>query len=322
MKYRPRRLRNNESLRRLVREHSVTAEDLIYPLFIRPGKGVKEEIKSMPGQFRWSPDRVGEELQEAQDAGLKAVLLFGLAEEKNEQATEAYAEDGAVQQAIRMMKEDFPEMLIITDVCVCGFTSHGHCGVLEDGYVQNDPSLELLAKTALSHAEAGAHMVAPSAMMDGQVAAIRQALDEHGHHEVSIMSYAAKYWSAYYSPFRDAADSAPKSGNRATYQMDAANAREALREMELDVEEGADLLMVKPASLYLDIIARARQQFDLPMAAYNVSAEYSMIKAAAQNGWLDERAARNEMLLSIKRAGANLIITYFAKEYAKELQHG
>ncbi|MEX0966872.1 MAG: porphobilinogen synthase [Bacteroidia bacterium] len=317
MKKRPRRLRKSDNLRSLVRETHITMDDIVYPLFVRPGTGIMEPIISMPGQFRWSPDTLVQEVKEAMDAGVKAVLLFGLANHKDELAKDAYHDDGAVQQALRKLKQTFPELLVMTDVCVCGFTNHGHCGIVKDGHVANDETLEILAKTAITHAKAGADIVAPSAMMDGQVGAIREALDATGFSDVGIMAYSAKFWSSFYGPFREAADSAPQSGNRATYQMDTANSREALREMDMDVEEGADILMIKPAVSYLDIIYQARQRHNLPIAAYNVSAEYSMIKAAGEKGWINEKAVVMEMLTSIKRAGADIIITYFAKQIFK-----
>jgi porphobilinogen synthase len=315
-----RRLRRTEGLRRLVRETRLSAEDFVYPLFVVHGSGVRNAIPSMPGQAQLSVDQLAGEAQELLELGIPAVLLFGIPASKDEQASEAYAPDGIVQQAVRALKQAEPELLVITDVCLCEYTSHGHCGIVRDGDVDNDATLPLLAQTALSHAQAGADMVAPSAMMDGQVAAIRQALDENGFAQTPIMAYAAKYASAFYGPFREAAESTPQFGDRCGYQMDPPNAREALREIEGDVAEGADIVMVKPALAYLDVIARARQRFDLPLAAYNVSGEYAMIKAAAANGWLDERRVVLEVLTAIKRAGADIVITYHAKDAARWLK--
>ena len=317
--YRARRLRKNENFRRLIRETKLSVDDLVYPLFAVPGKSVKKPITSMPGQFQLSVDYVAKEAQKAHDLGIPAVLLFGIPAKKDEMATGAFAKDGIVQQAVKRIRNEVPDLLVITDVCLCEYTSHGHCGMLEKDDVQNDSTLEVLAETALSQARAGADMVAPSAMMDGQVAAIREALDENAFEDLPIMAYAAKYASSFYGPFREAAESAPQFGDRKSYQMDPANADEAIREMSLDVNEGADIIMVKPALAYLDIICRAKQEFDLPVAAYNVSGEYSMIKAAAQLGWLDEERAMMESLTAIKRAGADIIITYFAPEIAKLL---
>jgi porphobilinogen synthase len=317
--YRARRLRKNENFRRLIRETRLCVDDLVYPLFAVPGKGVKKPINSMPGQFQLSVDYIAKEAQKALELGIPAVLLFGIPAKKDEMATGAFAKDGIVQQAVKRIKSEVPDILVITDVCLCEYTSHGHCGMLEKDCVQNDATLEVLAETAVSLARAGADMVAPSAMMDGQVAAIREALDENSFEDTPIMAYAAKYASSFYGPFREAAESAPKSGDRKSYQMDPANSDEAIREIELDVAEGADIIMVKPALPYLDIIYRAKQEFDLPLAAYNVSGEYSMIKAAAQLGWLDEEKAMVESLTAIKRAGADIIITYFAPQMAKLL---
>lgn len=314
--YRPRRLRRREGLRRLVRETLLTPADFIYPLFVVPGTKVKEPIGAMPGMYRWSVDLVAEEVRAVQDLGLPAVLLFGLPETKDELGTEAGKRTGVVQQAIKRIKKAAPDLIVITDVCLCAYTSHGHCGVVREGEVDNDATLELLAQVALSHAEAGADVVAPSDMMDGRVLAIREALDERGFEMIPIMSYAVKYASGFYGPFREAAESAPQFGDRRGYQMDPANAREAFREAALDVEEGADIIMVKPALPYLDIIAGLRGEIDQPLAAYQVSGEYSMIKAAAAQGWLDEKTVLLESLVSIKRAGADMIITYFAKEAA------
>ncbi|MHB8138771.1 MAG: porphobilinogen synthase [Smithellaceae bacterium] len=317
--YRGRRLRKNENLRRLVRETALCVDDLVYPLFAVPGKSVKKPIASMPGQFQMSVDYVAKEAREAYELGIPAVLLFGIPAKKDEQGTDAFAKDGIVQQAVKRIKNEVPDILVITDVCLCEYTSHGHCGILEKGQVQNDLTLEVLAETALSQAKAGADIVAPSAMMDGQIAAIRETLDENALEDVPIMAYSAKYASSFYGPFREAAQSAPQFGDRKSYQMDPANGDEAIREISLDVSEGADIIMVKPALAYLDIIYRAKQEFDLPLAAYNVSGEYSMIKAAAQMGWLDEEKAMLESLTAIKRAGADIIITYWAKKFAEQL---
>jgi porphobilinogen synthase len=317
--YRARRLRKNENFRRLIRETKLSIDDLIYPLFAVTGKSVKKPITSMPGQFQLSVDYIAKEAQKANELGIPAVLLFGIPAKKDEMATGAFAKDGIIQQAVKRIKNEVPDILVITDVCLCEYTSHGHCGMLEKDNVQNDETLEVLTETALSHARAGADMVAPSAMMDGQVAAIREALDENSFEDIPIMAYAAKYSSSFYGPFREAAESTPQFGDRKAYQMDPANADEAIREISLDVGEGADIIMVKPALAYLDIICRAKQEFDLPIAAYNVSGEYSMIKAAAQLGWLDEEKAMIESLTAIKRAGADIIITYFAPEVAKLL---
>jgi porphobilinogen synthase len=317
--YRARRLRKNENFRRLIRETSLSVDDLVYPLFAVPGKNFKKPILSMPGQFQLSVDNIGREAQKARELGIPAVLLFGIPAEKDEMATGAFAKDGIVQQAVKRIKNEVSDILVITDVCLCEYTSHGHCGMLEKDCVQNDTTLEVLAETAISQARAGADMVAPSAMMDGQVAAIREALDENSFEDIPIMAYAAKYASSFYGPFREAAESAPQFGDRKSYQMDPANADEAIREITLDVDEGADIIMVKPALAYLDVIYRAKQEFDLPLAAYNVSGEYSMIKAAASLGWLDEEKAMVESLTAIKRAGADIIITYWAKEVAKLL---
>ncbi|MCD6490347.1 MAG: porphobilinogen synthase [Thermodesulfobacterium sp.] len=317
--YRPRRLRKNEFIRSLVRETHITVDDLIYPLFICEGKNVKQEIKSMPEVYRFSIDKASEEIKEAMDLGIKAVLLFGIPDKKDEVGTSAYIEKGIIQRAVRKIKEKFPELVVITDVCLCEYTSHGHCGIIKNGEVDNDLTLEQLAKTAVSHAKAGADIVAPSDMMDGRVGRIREALDSAGFTNVAIMSYSVKYCSAFYGPFREAADSAPKFGDRRSYQMDPANSREALREAYLDIEEGADIIMVKPAMPYLDIIKMLRQEFNYPVAAYQVSGEYAMIKAAGKLGYLDEDRILWESLISIKRAGADLIITYFAKKVAERL---
>lgn len=317
---RPRRLRRTQALRELARETRLSAKQLIYPLFVRPGREIREPIASMPGQFRLSLDQLPAEAEEIVKLGIPAVLLFGLPEHKDEMGSEAYAQRGIVQEAVRQIKRKFPKLVVITDVCLCAYTNHGHCGLVRDGEILNDETLELLGKVAASHAASGADVVAPSAMMDGQVRAIREALDSEGFVEVAIMSYAAKYASAFYGPFRDAAESAPQFGDRSSYQMDPANAREALREIELDVEEGADAVMVKPALAYLDIIARARERFSVPLAAYNVSGEYAMLKAVVKRDWLDERRAVLETLTAIRRAGADWIITYFAKDAARWLQ--
>jgi len=314
-----RRLRRTEALRRLVRETRLSPEEFVYPLFVVHGSSVRNAIPSMPGQHQLSLDQLPAEAAELRALGIPAVLLFGIPSTKDEQGSGAYAADGIVQQAVRALKQADPDLLVITDVCLCEYTSHGHCGVVKDGEVDNDATLPLLTRTALSQAQAGADMVAPSAMMDGQVAAIRQALDEGGSPHTPIMAYAAKYASAFYGPFREAAESAPQFGDRRGYQMDPPNAREALREIEADIAEGADIVMVKPALAYLDVLARARERFDLPLAAYNVSGEYAMIKAAAANGWLDERRVTLEVLTAIKRAGADIIITYHAKEAARWL---
>jgi porphobilinogen synthase len=318
--YRARRLRKNENFRRLIRETNLSVDDLVYPLFAVPGKSVKKPINSMPGQFQLSADYIAKEARQAYELGIPAILLFGIPAKKDDMATGAFAKEGIVQQAVKRIKNEVPDILVITDVCLCEYTSHGHCGMLEKDCVQNDTTLEVLAETAISLASAGADMVAPSAMMDGQVAAIREALDENSFENIPIMAYSAKYASSFYGPFREAAESAPKSGDRKAYQMDPANSDEAIREIGLDVSEGADIIMVKPALAYLDIISRAKQEFDLPLAAYNVSGEYSMIKAAAQLGWLDEEKAMIESLIAIKRAGADIIITYWAPQAAKLLK--
>ena len=304
----------------MIRETHLTVDDLIYPLFVKAGKNETAAIPSMPGIYQYSPDTLMTELKEVQALGIPAVLLFGVPEQKDERGSEAYSSDGIVQQAVRAIKQAFPALIVITDVCLCAYTSHGHCGILNEGTVANDETLESLQKIAVSHADAGADMVAPSDMMDGRVAAIRKALDNTGCIDTSIMSYAAKFASHFYGPFREAADCSPQSGDRRSYQMDPANTDEALREIELDIEEGADIVMVKPALAYLDIIYRAKQQYGHPLAAYNVSGEYSLVKAGAKQGMIDERGTVMEILHAIKRAGADLIITYFAKEAAKVLQ--
>ncbi len=320
--YRPRRLRESPLVRKMVRETALRTDDLVYPLFTLHGRGVREPIPSMPGQFRLSIDELLKECKDAASMGIPAVLLFGIPQEKDARGSEAYAEDGIIQQAVRAVKETIPDLLVITDVCLCEYTSHGHCGVVEDGRVRNDPTLELISRTALSHVEAGADMVAPSDMMDGRVAAIREALDESGYQEAPIMAYSAKYASAFYGPFRDAAGSAPQFGDRRAYQMDPANAVEAMREVALDVDEGADIVMVKPALAYLDIISRVKTEFGLPVAAYSVSGEYAMIRAAGQLGWIDEERVMVEALTGIRRAGADIIITYFAKDLARLIEQG
>ena len=317
--YRPRRMRRNEALRGLIRETTLSADQLIYPLFIVPGKKVKNEVRSMPGVYQISVDQLASEAKELLSIGVKSVMLFGIPEKKDGVGSGAHDKDGIVQRAIRELKNKSPELLVITDVCLCEYTDHGHCGFLVNDEVDNDTTLEILAKTALSHARAGADIVAPSDMMDGRVAEIRATLDENNLEMIPIMSYAVKYASAFYGPFRDAADSTPQFGDRRGYQMDPANSREALREATLDVDEGADVLMVKPALAYLDIISKLRDEFDLPLAAYHVSGEYAMIKAAAAKGWIDGERVMQETLLSIKRAGADIIITYFAKEMARLL---
>jgi porphobilinogen synthase len=316
-RYRPRRLRRNEKIRAMVRETSLAPRNLIYPLFVGPGKNKAQPVSSMPGVAQLSVDRAVEESQEAASLGIPAVILFGLPERKDALGTEAYDDSGVVQQAIRAIKEKLPELLVITDVCLCEYTDHGHCGVVRKGRIDNDASLELLARTAVSQAEAGADIVAPSAMMDGQVAAIRTSLDRAGLEDTLILAYAAKHASAFYGPFREAADSTPQFGDRKTYQKDPANLRESMREIALDLEEGADIVMVKPALAYLDVIRAARERFDAPIAAYAVSGEYSLIKAAAERGWIDERAVVEETLTAMRRAGADLILTYHAKDVAR-----
>ena len=321
--YRPRRMRRTETLRAFMRETSLHASDLIYPLFVEFGTGVRREVPSMPGVFNISLDQLPAEIDELKALGVPAVILFGIPSVKDEAGSGAYAEEGIVQQAIRAIKAHDPEFTVITDVCMCEYTSHGHCGILDDdGYVINDVTLEMLAQAAVSHAEAGADMVAPSDMMDGRVGAIRSALDAEGYSNVPIMAYSAKYSSGYYGPFRDAADSAPSFGDRRAYQMDPANSDEAIRETALDVAEGADIVMVKPALAYLDIVRRVKDEFGYPTCAYNVSGEYAMVKAAARNGWIDEKRVVLETLLSMKRAGADMIITYHAKDAAKWLKEG
>ena len=318
--YRPRRLRQNEMYRRLIRETTLSVDDLVHPLFVVPGKNVKKPISSMPGNFQLSIDFLVREVQQSRDLGIPAVLLFGIPDDKDDAASGAFRRDGIIQQATKAVKDKVPDILVITDLCFCEYTSHGHCGCLKDGEVDNDATLEMLGEAAVSQAGAGADMVAPSAMMDGQVVAIRGALDEAGFENTPIMAYAAKYASCFYGPFREAAECPPQFGDRKGYQMDPANCAEAIREIGLDIEEGADIIMVKPALPYLDVICRARESFDHPIAAYNVSGEYAMIKAAAKMGWLDGERAMMEALTSIKRAGADIILTYFAPEAAKLLQ--
>lgn len=318
--YRPRRMRRTENLRRMVRENLLNVNQFIYPLFVLPGTGVKNPIKSMPQVFQFSVDMLLEEIKEVVGLNIPAVILFGLPHEKDERGTEAYSQNGIVQEAVRAIKDNYPELIIITDVCLCEYTSHGHCGILKGQEVDNDATTDILAKVAVSHARVGADIVAPSDMMDGRVAVIRQALDESGFENIAILAYSAKYCSAFYGPFREAADSAPQFGDRRSYQMDAANSNEALREVAMDIEEGADIVMVKPALAYLDVIRRVKETYDWPVAAYNVSGEYAMIKAAAAQGWLDEERVMMETLIAIRRAGADLILTYFAKDAAKLLR--
>jgi len=317
---RPRRLRRTDALRSLVRETKLTRDDFVLPLFVCSGTKVRREISSMPGVFNLSVDETVEEVSRAFDIGVRSVILFGLPESKDETATGAYAEDGIVQRALRAIKKSTPDVIAMADTCLCEYTSHGHCGVVRDGDVVNDESLKLLAKTALSQAQAGADVVAPSAMMDGQVASIREALDTSGFEHIPIMAYAVKYASGFYGPFREAADSAPAFGDRRAYQMDPPNAREAMREAQLDYEEGADILMVKPATVYLDVLRMVRDRYDVPVAAYHVSGEYALIKAAAQRGWIDEQRVMLETLTSIKRAGADIILTYYARDAIKALE--
>ena len=324
-KYRPRRLRSNKLIRDLVRENHLSVKDLIMPLFVRPGNGIKNEISSMPGNYQFSVDTLVEEVKELASLGIPGVILFGIPSTKDELGTEAYADDGIIQKAVRAIKENVSDILIITDVCMCEYTNHGHCGFIKkdektgEYQIDNDETLKLLTKEALSHAEAGVDMVAPSDMMDGRVGAIRDILDDNGYDNIPIMSYAAKYASAYFGPFRDAAESPPSFGDRRTYQMDTPNSEEAIREVALDIEEGADIVMVKPALPYLDIIRLIKDQFGYPVAAYNVSGEFSMVKAAHEKGWLDEKAVALETLMSIKRAGADIILTYWAKDAARWL---
>ncbi|MDL1968846.1 MAG: porphobilinogen synthase [Deltaproteobacteria bacterium] len=318
--YRPRRLRQNEAFRRMIRETTLSADDFILPLFAISGKKIKNSIESMIGHYQLSVDNLVKTASEAFNLGIPAVMLFGIPDKKDPLATSAYAKDGIVQKATTALKKKIPDLVVITDVCLCQYTNHGHCGIVEGQIINNDATLDLLARTALSHAKAGADMVAPSDMMDGRVAEIRNILDENDFSNVPIMSYAAKYCSSYYGPFRHAADSAPKFGDRRTYQMDPANSLEAIREVTMDIEEGADIIMVKPALPYLDIIYRIREEIDLPVAAYNVSGEYAMVKAAEKMGWIDGKKVMMETLTSIKRAGADMILTYFAVDAAKELK--
>ncbi|OGP75813.1 MAG: delta-aminolevulinic acid dehydratase [Deltaproteobacteria bacterium RBG_16_49_23] len=320
--YRLRRFRKNEIFRKLIRETFLRPDDFILPLFVRPGKGVKKPISSMPGHFQLSIDLLIKEVKEARSLGIPGVILFGIPEKKDEMGSEAYSKDGIIQKTVRQIKEKVDGMLVLTDVCLCEYTSHGHCGVVKDGRILNDETLDLLARQALSHAEAGADIVAPSDMMDGRVGAIRKILDENQFEEIPILSYAAKYASGFYGPFRVAAESKPQFGDRKSYQMDPANGDEALREVELDIEEGADMIMVKPALPYLDIIWRVKQTFNIPVAAYNVSGEFAMVKAASKLGWIDGDQVMMESLIAIKRAGADVILTYFAKEAARKLGRG
>jgi porphobilinogen synthase len=309
---RPRRLRSSQNIRELVRETNLSAADFVKPLFVVNGENIREEISSMPDNYHLSLDQLQKEVERLLDLGIKAIILFGLPKYKDAEGSSAWQQNGIVQKAVRQLKKEFPELLVITDLCLCQYTDHGHCGILENSKIKNDATLSRLAKIALSHAEAGADMIAPSDMMDGRVAKIRQTLDENEFKEIGIMAYSAKYHSSFYGPFRDAAHSAPGQGDRSSYQMDAANSDEALREIELDVKEGADIIMVKPALSYLDIIQKASDNFNLPLAAYNVSGEYAMVKAAAEKGWIDEKSVALEILTSIKRAGADIIITYWA----------
>ena len=318
--HRPRRLRRNEALRGFVRETRLSTSGLVYPMFACPGTSVRKEVSSMPGVYQQSVDQIVEECREVAGLGIPAVILFGLPEHKDELGSESADAHGAVQRSIEAIRKAKLNLLVIADVCLCEYTSHGHCGVMKDGEVLNDPSLVLLADAALSHARAGADLVAPSDMMDGRVAAIRRRLDENNFEDVAILSYAAKYCSSFYGPFREAAQSAPQSGDRRSYQMDPANVREALREVALDLEEGADIIMVKPALPYMDVIQRVRERFDVPVGAYNVSGEYSMVKAAARNGWIDEKRVVLEILTGIQRAGADIILTYHAKDAARWLK--
>jgi len=318
--YRPRRLRQSPALRKLVCETRLSIEQLVLPLFVRTGKKLRREISAMPGVFQLSPDELLREAERAHKLGVPAILLFGIPDKKDTKASGAFAKNGIVQEAVRLLKQELPSLLVITDVCLCEYMEHGHCGIVSRGKILNDPTLKILAHTALSHAEAGADIIAPSDMMDGRVAAIRTTLDKSGFADTPIMSYAAKFASAYYGPFREAAESAPRFGDRRSYQMDAANANEALREVALDIREGADIVMVKPALAYLDLIYRVKSEFGYPTAAYSVSAEHAMIKAAASNGWIDERAVTLETLLAMRRAGADILITYAAADVAKWLR--
>ena len=317
--YRPRRLRKDERFREMIRETHLRPDDMILPLFVCPGKGVRRTISSMPGNFQFSIDELIKEVKEAKSLGILGVILFGIPDKKDELGSEGYSENGIIQRAVRSLKDGVDGIAILTDVCLCEYTSHGHCGVVRDGGVVNDETLELLARQALSHVKAGADMVAPSDMMDGRVGAIRKVLDENRFQDIPILAYAAKYASSFYGPFREAAESKPQFGDRKSYQMDPANAEEALREVRLDIEEGADIVMVKPALPYLDVIYRVKQAFNIPVAAYNVSGEFAMVKAASQLGWMDGEHVMMESLIAIKRAGADLILTYFAKEAARKL---
>jgi porphobilinogen synthase len=317
---RPRRLRRTPAIRDMVRETRLDPSDFIYPLFVRPGKGIRSEISAMPGNYHFSVDRLVEEVGEARGEGIRSVILFGIPERKDEVGSEAHDDEAAVQSAVRALKKEYPDLIVVTDVCLCEYTSHGHCGVVKDGEVLNDPTLEILAKTAVSHAKAGADIVAPSDMMDGRVAAIREGLDEGGFENVSILAYSAKYASAFYGPFREAAGSAPQFGDRRAYQMDPGNSDEALREIGLDLDEGADIVMVKPALPYLDVIRRVKDTYGVPLAAYNVSGEFSMVMAAVAKGWLERERTILEVLTSIRRAGADLILTYHAREAARLLR--
>lgn len=319
--YRPRRMRQSEAFRRLICENVLSVDDLIFPMFVVPGKNIENPITSMPGHYQLSIDNLVKKAQKVYELGIPAIVLFGIPEKKDPLATSAYAKNGIVQRAVDVLKNRIPALAVITDVCLCQYTNHGHCGFIDGDVIDNDATLDLLAKTALSHAKSGADMVAPSDMMDGRVAEIRGCLDENGYSNIPIMSYSAKYCSAYYGPFRQAAESSPKFGDRKTYQMDPANSDEAVREVTMDIEEGADVIMVKPALSYLDIICRISQEFDLPVAAYNVSGEYAMIKAADKMGWIDGKKVMMETLTSIKRAGADMILTYFAVEAAEELNN-
>lgn len=319
---RPRRLRGNENIRRMVRETRIDKASLIYPMFVKEGNGIVEEISSMPGQFRYSIDCMEQELEELMRAGIKNIMLFGIPDKKDELASGAYAQDGIVQKALRLIKKNYPDLYCITDVCLCEYTSHGHCGMMCGHEIQNDETLEVLAKTALSHVQAGADMVAPSDMMDGRVLAIREMLDNNHFENIPVMSYAVKYASAFYGPFREAAGSAPSFGDRNGYQMDFHNSREGIKEALLDIDEGADIIMVKPAMSYLDLVAKIRDEINVPVAAYSVSGEYAMVKAAAMNGWIDEERIMCEMAVSAFRAGAQIYITYFAKELAKCIDEG
>lgn len=322
MIHRPRRLRTTPQLRGMVRETRVSADSLIYPMFVTEGENIKEEIETMPGQYRYSIDRMGEILQEMLDAGVKSVMLFGIPEHKDECGSEAYSDNGIIQRALRYAKEKYPQLYYVTDVCMCEYTSHGHCGILDGDYVDNDKTLEMLAKIAVSHAKAGADMVAPSDMMDGHIEALRKALDDNGFINVPIMAYSVKYASAFYGPFRDAAGSAPAFGDRKSYQMDPHNIREAIIEAELDYEEGADILMVKPGMAYLDVLREVKARFNKPVALYSVSGEYSMIKAGAKLGYIDEKKMICESAICMYRAGADILITYFAKEIAEYIKEG